>query len=62
MGGWMGGWMDGWMDGRESRVKDCLQQSKMNCSLLVTVRNLVIGLKDRQNNNSNNCALPILFY
>jgi hypothetical protein len=22
--GWMGGWMDGW----ESRVKDCLQQSK----------------------------------
>ena len=20
--------MDGWMDGRESRVKDCLQQSK----------------------------------
>ena len=24
MGGWVGGWMDGW----ESRVKDCLQQSK----------------------------------
>jgi hypothetical protein len=23
----MGGWMGGWMDGRESRVKDCLQQS-----------------------------------
>ena len=22
------GWMDGWMDGWESRVKDCLQQSK----------------------------------
>ena len=22
------GWMDGWMGGRESRVKDCLQQSK----------------------------------
>jgi hypothetical protein len=28
--GWMDGWMDGWVDGRESRVKDCLQQSKMN--------------------------------
>jgi hypothetical protein len=28
LGGWMGGWMDGWVDGRESRVKDCLQQSK----------------------------------
>ena len=26
MGGWVGGWMDGW----ESRIKDCLQQSKMN--------------------------------
>jgi hypothetical protein len=25
----MGGWMDGWMDGRESRVKDCLQLSKI---------------------------------
>jgi hypothetical protein len=22
------GWVDGWMDGWESRVKDCLQQSK----------------------------------
>jgi hypothetical protein len=25
--------MDGWVGGRESRVKDCLQQSK-NCFLL----------------------------
>jgi hypothetical protein len=25
MDGWVGGWMDGW----ESRVKDCLQQSKI---------------------------------
>jgi hypothetical protein len=24
----MGEWMGGWMGGRESRVKDCLQQSK----------------------------------
>ena len=22
------GWMGGWMDGSQSRVKDCLQQSK----------------------------------
>ena len=33
MGGWMDGWVggcvDGWMDGGESRVKDCLQQSKI---------------------------------
>ena len=29
MDGWMGGWMDGWMDGSKSRVKDCLQQSKI---------------------------------
>jgi hypothetical protein len=28
----MGGWVDGWMDGRESRVKDCLQQSKIGLS------------------------------
>ena len=27
--GWMDGWVDGWMDGSKSRVKDCLQQSKM---------------------------------
>ena len=24
----MDGWVDGWVEGRESRVKDCLQQSK----------------------------------
>ena len=29
MDGWVGGWMDGWVDGWESRVKDCLQQSKV---------------------------------
>ena len=28
--GWVDGWVGGWMDGGESRVKDCLQQSKMN--------------------------------
>ena len=27
--GWMDGWMDGWVDGSKSRVKDCLQQSKI---------------------------------
>ena len=26
--GWVDGWMGGWVDGWESRVKDCLQQSK----------------------------------
>jgi hypothetical protein len=30
LAGWMDGWLGGWMDGRESRVKDCLQQSKMD--------------------------------
>ena len=25
----MEGWMDGWVEGSQSRVKDCLQQSKM---------------------------------
>ena len=29
VGGWMDGWMGGWMDGCKSRVKDCLQQSKI---------------------------------
>jgi hypothetical protein len=32
--GWVDGWVDGWMDGRESRVKDCLQQSKINAEHL----------------------------
>ena len=32
--------MDGWMDGRESRVKDCLQQSKMPTSECNRVQNL----------------------
>ena len=27
--GWMDGWMGGWVDGSKSRVKDCLQQSKI---------------------------------
>jgi hypothetical protein len=31
--GWMDGWMGGWMNGRESRVKDCLQQSKISIQL-----------------------------
>ena len=30
VGGWVGGWVDGWVDGSKSRVKDCLQQSKIN--------------------------------
>ena len=30
MDGWVGGWVDGWMDGSKSRVKDCLQQSKID--------------------------------
>jgi hypothetical protein len=30
LAGWVGGWVGGWMDGRESRVRDCLQQSKSN--------------------------------
>ena len=30
MDGWKDGWMDGGVDGGESRVKDCLQQSKIN--------------------------------
>ena len=29
MDGWMDGWVGGWMGGGKSRVKDCLQQSKM---------------------------------
>jgi hypothetical protein len=33
------GWMDGWVDGRESRVKDCLQQSK-----ITGLANLIIEL------------------
>ena len=28
--GWVDGWVDGWVGGSKSRVKDCLQQSKMN--------------------------------
>ena len=36
MGGWMDGWMDGWVDGCKSRVKDCLQQSKIK--FLITLK------------------------
>jgi hypothetical protein len=38
--GWMGGWMDGW----ESRVKDCLQQSK-NERLKKNMKTFVYFLK-----------------
>ena len=30
MDGWMDGWMGGWVGGSKSRVKDCLQQSKIS--------------------------------
>jgi hypothetical protein len=39
MDGWMDGWMGGWMDGRESRVKDCLQQSKISLKVKEHSRN-----------------------
>ena len=29
LAGWQEGWKEGWMDGGKSRVKDCLQQSKI---------------------------------
>ena len=32
-----GGWKDGWVDGSQSRVKDCLQQSKICEFSLVTL-------------------------
>ena len=32
----MEGWMEGWMEGGESRVKDCLQQSKTLRSALTS--------------------------
>jgi hypothetical protein len=34
LAGWVDGWVDGWMDGRESRVKYCLQQSKICLQIL----------------------------
>ena len=27
---WMDGWKEGWVEGCKSRVKDCLQQSKIH--------------------------------
>jgi hypothetical protein len=30
--------MDGWMDGRESGVKDCLQQSKINLNGILRLK------------------------
>ena len=36
-GGWKEGWVDGWMDGSQSRVKDCLQQSKTNVVYFKTI-------------------------
>ena len=43
MDGWMDGWKGGWMDGGESRVKDCLQQSKITC-LIDFIKNSLFGL------------------
>ena len=41
LAGRMDGWMDGWMEGRESRVKDCLQQSKIINSISPNVFNII---------------------
>ena len=38
----MDGWMGGWVDGRESRVKDCLQQSKIGPLMLNIGQFLII--------------------
>ena len=34
----MDGWKEGWMDGRESGVKDCLQQSKIELCGRISLR------------------------
>ena len=33
--GWMDGWVGGWVGGSKSRVKDCLQQSKIMWGKLI---------------------------
>ena len=45
MGGWVGGWVGGWMDGCKSRVKDCLQQSKIFRKLIYLQWNAEIRTK-----------------
>ena len=35
MEGWVGGWVEGRKEGWESRVKDCLQQSKTHFLLIL---------------------------
>jgi helix-turn-helix protein len=42
------GWVDGWVDGRESRVKDCLQQSKTR----VPLRSIIVLQVDFLNNQN----------
>ena len=34
----MDGWVDGWMEGGESRVKDCLQQSKNKTKMVQSLK------------------------
>jgi hypothetical protein len=34
MDGWVDGWVGGWVGGCKSRFKDCLQQSKINQSIV----------------------------
>ena len=46
----MGGWMDGWMDGWESRVKDCLQQSKIIIRLVI--------ISQQANSKQSWCIFP----
>ena len=45
--GWKDGWMDGWVGGGKSRVKDCLQQSKIKkCSKMEQIySNIFIVVK-----------------
>ena len=35
---YLGRWMGGWMDGGESRVKDCLQQSKNKTKMVRSLK------------------------
>jgi hypothetical protein len=59
LGGWVGGWMDGW----ESRVKDFLQQSKIEffCPILpfLDISMSIFGLIENLMTSLSICPISI---
>jgi hypothetical protein len=58
----MDGLVGGWMEGRESRVKDCLQQSKREKVYIKSIKKTLLKLSKNKIFTSFKVSLKLKFY